>query len=233
MSEKGVETNGVESLLRQISAQLNQSKGLDKLAPAFVKAWGQCANVVKNSNNPHFGSDYADLAAVLDVVKPAFSANGLAISQIPGPMNGDKITMINLIVHDSGQVLGPVTTELPIGGKMTAQAAGSAHTYARRYAAQAIAGIAPVDDDGQEASAPPPKPEKPKKEKPKKAAKEEVEESDGEIPYAEVRDNLLERIAAAESRAELEALKEEVRNINDEDVSTAYLARSKELRGKK
>jgi hypothetical protein len=250
-------TNNVETLLRQIQAQLTAGKsGLDKLAPDFVKAWAECANVVKNSNNPHFGSDYADLSAVLDVVKPAFAKYNLALYQAPGPMNGDKVTVISLVIHASGQSLGPVTTELPIGGKLTAQAAGSAITYGRRYTAQSVAGIAPVDDDGNTASVPPPRPrtgsldtttnpeeakELIKSKKKTKEPDKEPEEGGG-LSYAEERDALIAKIAAIAvskdmnklaASAALEELKDAVREIEDAEVSNAFVAKRKEVRASK
>jgi hypothetical protein len=58
-------------------------------------------------------------------------------------------------MHSSGEWLEQ-EYYIPLG-KMDAQAAGSAITYARRYALQAIAGIPAEDDDGNAASQSAPK----------------------------------------------------------------------------
>lgn len=218
-------------MLSSAAAALAQRNDLDKLAPAFVKAWGKVSNVVKNANNPHFGNDYADLAAVLDVVKPAFASEGIGIVQLPGPMDGDKISVVMMVIHESGQRFTS-TMQIPVGGKMTAQAAGSAITYARRYGLQAVAGIAPVDDDGSAASEPPPKPEKAKKAKSKPEPEPEEDER-GHQTYAETKERLLAAIDEAGSVAELDAIKEEVRELNDDEVSTEYVTHRKALKGGK
>jgi hypothetical protein len=58
--------------------------------------------------------------------------------------------VITRLMHSSGEWLEQEYF-IPLG-KMDAQAAGSAITYARRYALQAIAGIPAEDDDGNAAT---------------------------------------------------------------------------------
>jgi hypothetical protein len=215
------------SVMDALRAQLARDKGnLDKLAPAYVRAWGEVANVVRNANNPHFGNDYADLSAVLDAMKPAFAKHGLALLQAPGEMADDKVTVVGMLIHESGQFIS-VKTELPLGSKATAQAAGSAYTYARRYQAQAFAGIAPVDDDGQAASQPPPKRE----------AKEVKEKPDGGGKAELLRElNAIEvsaKLSKLDATAQLEGLKERVRALNDEEVASLYVEKKKSIRGSK
>jgi hypothetical protein len=126
-----------------------------QLFEAYTKAYAKVQHVTKNAHNPHFKSNYADLGAVIDTIKPVFEEFGLAVYQAPGKLVqvGDTVavSVVSILMHTSGQAL-PIETQVPVGQKATAQAAGGAITYARRYALAAIAGIAQVDDDGNEAS---------------------------------------------------------------------------------
>lgn len=194
---------------------VQEKRSLDQLAPAFVRAWGEIQNVKKDASNPHFGNDYASLEAVINASKPILSRHGLALLQAPAGMDGDKIGVVSMLLHESGQHI-TVTTQLPIGGKVTAQAAGSGYSYARRYAWAAIFGMAQTDDDGNGASVAPPAKEKPRK----------------PVLDQHADDSLLDTIARAKSIADLDAIKEAVRSSGEEAVANAYLARRKELRGK-
>lgn len=210
---------------------------LPALAKAYVKAWGEVGSVVvKNANNPHFKNDYADLSAVLAVLKPVFAANELALIQVPGKIVDGKISVVGVLMHSSGEQMA-FETQLPIGDKQTAQAAGSAITYGRRYQAGAIAGIAPADDDGEAASAAPPV---------KKAASPKVDvRSDApatgvgpESPndsYAQKKLKLVNGISEFSGTHEecAASFRPLVDEMGDEDVNKVYVAKRKELKGKK
>ena len=125
---------------------MRQSDSIAKLAAALVKAQAQVENALKNATNPHFKSDYANLESVLDVAKPALSANGLALLQVPGFENGHA-TLESRLVHESGEwIEGTSGTPLQKGDP---QGIGSATSYLRRYATAAIMCITQEDDDGQ------------------------------------------------------------------------------------
>jgi hypothetical protein len=96
-----------------------------------------------------FKSKYADLAEVLNTVRPVFSRNGLAIIQSPGFADG-LASITTTIAHASGQYMTD-TVHAPVG-KQDAQGVGSALTYLRRYSLAAFAGVAQEDDDGNAAS---------------------------------------------------------------------------------
>ena len=53
------------------------------LFAALAKAQGAIENASKNSANPHFKSKYADLAEVLNTIRPEFTANGRQEPQPP------------------------------------------------------------------------------------------------------------------------------------------------------
>lgn len=134
---------------------MDKSEKINELATALNKAQNQMGGAVKDAKNPFFKSKYADLSAVVKAVKEPFAENGLSYSQFP-INDGDKVGVDTILMHSSGQwVSQSFTVKLT---KQDAQGAGSAITYCRRYALQAIAGIPSEDDDGQAASAPQSKP---------------------------------------------------------------------------
>lgn len=132
------------------------SPSIDAVAPAYVVAWSQLEHVAKNADNPHFGSKFASLDAVLDVVRPILAAQGLAIWQRELFAKGG-VRLQTVIMHGAtGQFLAdgaPFRKSV----KDDPQAAGSALTYLRRQALACITGVAQADDDGA-AAAKAPKP---------------------------------------------------------------------------
>lgn len=127
---------------------MKQSEQIDKLAQALCKAQSAMGGAVKDSANPFFKSKYADLGSVVKAVKEPFADNGLSYVQFPvATERGVGVT--TRLMHTSGQWLESEYV-LPIV-KPDPQAAGSAITYARRYALQAIAGIPTADDDAEAA----------------------------------------------------------------------------------
>ena len=105
---------------------------------------------LKDSDNPHFKSKYADLAAVMDACLPALNRHGIAVVQ-PFVSSDFGNAVKTVLIHESGETL---ECAVPlIVGKNDMQGLGSAITYARRYGLMAMAGIAPEDDDGNAAVA--------------------------------------------------------------------------------
>lgn len=128
---------------------MEKSESIKELATALAKAQSEVGNAKKDSNNPFFNSKYADLATVMDVIKPVFTKHGLSFVQMPGH-DGDMLTVTTMLLHSSGEYISQVAKVRPV--KPDPQAAGSAITYLRRYALAAFAGIAQEDDDGNGAS---------------------------------------------------------------------------------
>lgn len=127
---------------------MNQSESIAKLSAALVKAQAEMSGAVKDSANPFFKSSYADLNSVIKAIKEPFSKHGLAYTQFP--ITGDNgIGVTTRLIHESGEWI-ECGFFLPLT-KLDPQAAGSAITYARRYALQAMAGIPAVDDDAESA----------------------------------------------------------------------------------
>lgn len=123
---------------------VEQSQSVAKLFAAVVAAGGELKNPPKDSVNPHFKSRYADLATVLDTVRPVLTRHKLAVVQMPTEMDGGP-GLATTLVHESGEWMRSTVRLYP--GKQDPQGIGSALTYARRYGLQAVLGIAADDDD--------------------------------------------------------------------------------------
>ncbi len=130
-------------------ATTQQSPSLAKLLPALIRARGEFPALVKDSQNPHFKSMYADLAAVLDACDKPLGKHDLAILQVP-VWDGGALILQTTLCHTSGEW---IRATYPVASDVTRpQVTGAGMTYARRYCYMAVAGIAPEDDDGNSAS---------------------------------------------------------------------------------
>ena len=123
------------------------------IAEALSSAQAEITDPPKDSVNPHFKSRYADLATVLKTVRPVLAKHGIALVQTTDILDGTLVLVTRLLWRDE-EILGRYPVQ-PV--KNDPQGLGSAMTYARRYALQAIVGVAADDDDdGNAASAPKP-----------------------------------------------------------------------------
>jgi hypothetical protein len=124
---------------------MNKSESIKELATALSKFQGEVKNPANTANNPFFKSKYAPLNDVLNLVRPILSKNGLSVVQAPSG-DGENIIVTTTLLHESGEYI-EFTPLVLKADKPTAQGAGSAITYARRYALSAILGISSEDDD--------------------------------------------------------------------------------------
>lgn len=129
---------------------MNMSASIAAIAEAFAAAQSELENVTKDKVNPAFKSQYATLAAVLDVVRPVMAKHGIAIIQAPGNNEHGHITVTTTLAHKSGEWMSS-TVVVPTP-KNDAQGVGSAISYGRRYSLAAMCGVAQEDDDGNAAS---------------------------------------------------------------------------------
>jgi len=120
------------------------------IASALVKAQSDYGPALKSSENPHFRSKYADLAACVEAVVGALSKHGITLMQRALPCESG-ITVETVFIHSSGETLSSGPLHVP-AQRQDAQGYGSALTYARRYSLMMACGIAPEDDDGNAAS---------------------------------------------------------------------------------
>ncbi len=131
-------------------ATTQQSPSITKLLPALIRARGEFPALVKDSQNPHFKSMYADLAAVLDACDKPLGKHDLAILQVP-VWDGGALVLQTTLAHTSGEW---IRATYPVAADISRpQVTGAGMTYARRYCYMAVAGIAPEDDDGETATA--------------------------------------------------------------------------------
>lgn len=129
---------------------------MKEIASALVRAQKAFGPALKQSNNPHFKSRYADLATCVEAVIDALNDNGIALIQQTSECDSGVIVE-TVFIHESGETFSAGKLHVP-ASKHDAQGYGSALTYARRYSLMAACGIAPEDDDGNAATAAPPAP---------------------------------------------------------------------------
>jgi hypothetical protein len=128
-----------------------QSREIGQIAAALAKAQGNMGHAAKDSTNPHFRSNYADLASVISACGAALAENG--ISRIQRTLSVDGAVVVHTtLMHESGEFLSDYGLPVPVA-KQDAQGYGSAITYGRRYTLSAMTGIAQDDDDGNAAVA--------------------------------------------------------------------------------
>ena len=126
-----------------------KSDSIAGLAKALAAAQAEIENAHKTSANPHFRSKYADLAEVINTVRPVLAKHGLSVTQWPSYLDG-IVSVETILTHESGEWIAN-TASAP-ADKLNAQGVGSATTYLRRYSLAALACVAQEDDDGNKAS---------------------------------------------------------------------------------
>lgn len=132
------------------------STGTDQIAKALAAAQLEMKNPGFDTTNPHFKNKFASLAAVRNSTVPVLAKHGIALVQElvtdTSPSGQPLISCFTKLYHSSGQTLifGPLMMPAT---KPDAQGLGSAATYAKRYALQAVCGVVgDEDDDGNAAS---------------------------------------------------------------------------------
>lgn len=158
MSEPAAETGVTE-----IPVPLGERTAKPHLAEALAAFQAEIPRVVKGSkaliaprDSAAYSYDYADLGAVTENVLPVLGRHGLSFLCKPTWVSKDGGTVFCLIyklMHTSGeQEVG--LWPLPAPDRAGPQQLGSAISYARRYAFQAVTGVAPApgeDDDAASA----------------------------------------------------------------------------------
>jgi hypothetical protein len=135
------------------TTKTTEPTGPASIAEALAAAQAELTDPVKDSVNPHFKSRYSALNTILKTVRPVLSKHGIAYSQTTDIVDGQFVLVTRLLWRDE-EIVGRYPIQPT---KHDPQGQGSAITYARRYALQAIVGVAADDDDdGNAASAPKP-----------------------------------------------------------------------------
>ena len=129
---------------------MNRSESIIKLSVALSKFQREVKNPPNSSNNPFFKSKYAPLDVVINTAKESLGKYGLSYIQIPSG-NGESVSCVTILMCEGEWIESEVLTLK--ADKVTAQGAGSAITYARRYQLSAMLGLAgEEDDDGNHAT---------------------------------------------------------------------------------
>jgi hypothetical protein len=124
---------------------MKTSDNIDQIATALAAAQAAMPNAAFNRINPHFKSQYADLAAIREATLPALTKNGLSIVQATC-LTAVGFVLFSRLMHKSGQW---IEAEYPIT-LGTPQSMGSQLTYGRRYLWSALTGVAADEDDDAE-----------------------------------------------------------------------------------
>ncbi len=124
---------------------MNKSESITNLAKALSAFQSEIQNPKNTADNPFYKSKYCPLNDVLNLVRPLLSKHGLSVLQSPSG-NGSDIIISSILMHSSGEWIEPDPLILK-ADKPTAQGAGSAITYGRRYSLSAMLGVSSEDDD--------------------------------------------------------------------------------------
>ena len=141
---------------------MKKSEQVGKLVAALAKAQAEFGSAVKDSDNPYYGSKYADLSAVIGAVRPALNKNGIAMMHTLESDLERQCAIVTVGLY-CGEEFMEVTVEAPATGrakkdernegaaptKFDVQTIGACWSYLRRYTLQAICGLASEDDDGE------------------------------------------------------------------------------------
>lgn len=121
---------------------------MSELHKAIIKFQSEMKPVIKESENPHFRSKFADLSSILSDVLPLLTKNKLGVLQLIRSEAGANV-MVTKLIHESGD---SIESSIAIPAQSDPQKLGSLITYLKRYSLQAMLGIATEDDDGNSAS---------------------------------------------------------------------------------
>jgi hypothetical protein len=127
---------------------MKTSESIMNLSAALLAAASKIRPLVKDSNNPFFNSKYADVNQTIEALKSVLLNNDVWFMQFPHSTE-NSVGVVTRVIHSSGEFMEHEYV-LPLA-KRDPQAAGSAITYARRYALVSIFGLQAVDDDAQSA----------------------------------------------------------------------------------
>lgn len=125
---------------------MKRSESVKEIATALNKFHMNLEQPKKSANNPFFKSKYVPLENVQEVVDKYGSPEGLTYLQETISNDKGQAGIRTIVMHTSGEFIESEPLYLP-SDKNTAQGAGSALTYARRYSLSAAFGISSDDDD--------------------------------------------------------------------------------------
>lgn len=126
---------------------INKSEQINELIKALCLAQAELEPAIKDSVNPFFKSNYADLSSVWSVCRKVLSKNNLAVIQTIDTQN-NILSVITMLAHSSGQwVTGNISSSIE---KLNPQQIGSMISYFRRYGLASMVGVVQEDDDAEQ-----------------------------------------------------------------------------------
>lgn len=138
---------------------MKTSQSIAAIAPAFVKAQAEFQAVGKDKTAKiggaaNYSYKYADLAAIMEEIRPILGKYKLAVIQTTSQPHDSTMAVTTTVLHESGEWIEGEPLILPVDGDRS-QSIGSAVTYARRYSMGPLLGIVTdEDDDGAQANRP-------------------------------------------------------------------------------
>jgi hypothetical protein len=131
-----------------------QSESIKELMAAMVMAQATMVPAKKDKENPFFHSRYADLSTVWEALEP-FREQAIVLTQCPMESPDGYILLDTQLTHAPSGEWMRSRLKLRVG-KDDPQGAGSALTYARRYALGCMTGLVTEEDADANAASPQP-----------------------------------------------------------------------------
>lgn len=137
----------LETLLKSKNTQVLKSETIGELSKALAKLQSELVSAKKDSSG--YGYNYSDLATVIETAKPLLAKNNLAVSQLLGNGESNRIKITTILSHSSGEYISSeLEMDVPdMKNVNDAQKQGAAYSYGRRYALQGILNMASEDND--------------------------------------------------------------------------------------
>lgn len=119
---------------------------IGKITEALSKAQGSIENALKDSKNPFYKSNYADLSSIMAATKIPLSQNNLSFSSSIVQDEGINL-LICTLSHSSGEWF---RSYMPLMmAKQDMQQLGAAISYARRFCLAALCHVGVEENDGE------------------------------------------------------------------------------------
>ena len=138
----------LEASLNKPKQEVYESPEIHEIATAFAKAQGEFPRIEHNRDNSFFKSSYADLHAIVSVIRPVLSKNGLSFTQLTKMISTGEIVLHTRLIHASGQWIETRSRIIPEKGDV--QSYGRAVSYHKRYALMGLLGITASGDSSDD-----------------------------------------------------------------------------------
>ena len=132
---------------------MRTSESLGEIGAALAAASAEMPLIAKDrqatiptKGGGSYAYRYADLARVLEAVRPVLAKHQLAILQSAGECGSGELVVATRVLHASGEWIEADGPAISLEG-LDARGVGGAMTYARRYSLTTALGLAPDDDD--------------------------------------------------------------------------------------